>query len=111
MKLSITKSVGKKIMFMVVCAVLLLIFMSSSYGGIDPKYVVREHPWDRCLSPRIEDNLNLNLVTVVIHQGFCFIYTFQSSWVYEDTQGSVNQKPSFSKNHDNLKKNERKPQE
>lgn len=42
----------KKIIFLVFCAILLFIFTSLSYGGPDPKYRLREHPWsDLCLSP------------------------------------------------------------
>ena len=36
----------KKIIFLAVCAVLLLILASSSYGELDPKYKLRGHPWE-----------------------------------------------------------------
>ena len=43
----------KKIVLLVLCAVLLLIFASSSYGGFDPNYMEREEadPWQRFTSP------------------------------------------------------------
>jgi len=44
----------KKIIFLAFCAVLLLIFMSSSYGELDPKYVLLGDPWqemDLCPAP------------------------------------------------------------
>ena len=60
----------KKIILIVVCAVFLLIFMSSSYGGIDPRYVILEHPWEHLLSPTINNDQNLNLVLIVINYHF-----------------------------------------
>jgi hypothetical protein len=36
----------KRIVFVGLCMVLLLIFMSSAYGGYDPKYKLKAHPWD-----------------------------------------------------------------
>jgi hypothetical protein len=43
----------KKIILLVLCAVLLLMFTSSSYGGFDPNYMEREEadPWERFTSP------------------------------------------------------------
>ncbi len=42
----------KKIMFMVVCAILLLIFTEFSFAGFDPKYAqILEHPEQEYLSP------------------------------------------------------------
>ena len=43
----------KKIILLVFCFVLLLIFTSSSYAGFDPKYMEREQedPWQRFTSP------------------------------------------------------------
>jgi hypothetical protein len=36
----------KKIILLAVSAVLLLFFASSSYGELDPKYVLRAHTWN-----------------------------------------------------------------
>lgn len=53
MKLSIAKSVGKKIIFVAICPVLLLIFTALSYGGFDPRYTrLLEHPEQELLSPQ-----------------------------------------------------------
>jgi hypothetical protein len=43
----------RKIILLVLCAVLLLMFTSSSYGGFDPNYMEREQadPWERFTSP------------------------------------------------------------
>jgi hypothetical protein len=46
----------KKIIFMVFCLMLFLIFTALSYGDIDPKYKARGHPWDHMLSPRASDD-------------------------------------------------------
>jgi hypothetical protein len=48
MKLSEAKSIGKKIILLVFCVGLLLIFASLSFGEMDPRYkdLVRGHPWD-----------------------------------------------------------------
>jgi hypothetical protein len=36
----------KRIIFIGLCFVLLLVFVSSSYGGEDPKYKLKAHPWE-----------------------------------------------------------------
>jgi len=42
----------KRLFFLGLCLVLLLIFTSLSYGGYDPKYKLKAHPWDEMnLSP------------------------------------------------------------
>lgn len=42
----------KKIILLSLCAVLLLIFTSSSYGGFDPRaFPMKEHPDQEVLSP------------------------------------------------------------
>ncbi|MFQ6002799.1 MAG: hypothetical protein ACE5KJ_03550 [Candidatus Zixiibacteriota bacterium] len=100
----------KKIILMTFCLILFLIFTASSYGGPDPKYRFRGDPWDRCLSPGVEENLNLDLVIVVVNPSFYFVYAFQSNHIYQGSQESTKQKLDFSKNHVQLKKNERKSQ-
>lgn len=87
----------KKIIFVVLCAVLLLLFTSLSYGQ-DPgdpmdgfqvdgdqadgfqeyeEYRFREDPWDHLQSPPVGEDENFDVVTIVIDLGFCYIfYTF-----------------------------------
>ena len=70
MKLSIAKSVGKKIILIVACAVLLLIFASSGYGGGNGKYqyINLEHPWsDPCLSPSVNGTVTNALIILFGH--------------------------------------------
>jgi hypothetical protein len=52
----------KKIIFLAVCAVLLLFFASSSYGELDPKYIrLTEHPWNEAdLSSPHQDNTEVS---------------------------------------------------
>jgi len=56
----------KKIIFVAVCAVLLLILASSSYGELDPKYKTRAHPWGHMESPSLPRNQDLDVLLVVI---------------------------------------------
>jgi hypothetical protein len=80
----------KKIIFLAVCAVLLLIFMSSSYGGPDPKYVrLMADPWDRMLSPKSDDN-NLDVILLAFNPDYCFMFTFKSK--VKDFKELTNQK-------------------
>ena len=102
MKLSEAKSIGKKIIFITFCLILFLIFTATSYGTIDPKYdKQREHPWGHMLSPKPDDNQNLDFVLLVINPDFYLIFTFQSK--IESFRNS----DSFIK-HDSLNKNETK---
>jgi hypothetical protein len=83
----------KNILFVVLCAVLLLLFTSSSYkqvpvdntmGGplkdqppdsLEPQ--LREDPWDNLKSPPVEEDENSGIVAIIIDLGFCYIlYTF-----------------------------------
>jgi hypothetical protein len=49
----------KKILFLAIFAVLIMIFTASSYGGIDPRYVrLQAHPDQELLSPPISHNGN-----------------------------------------------------
>jgi hypothetical protein len=90
---------------------LFLIFTALSYGDIDPKYKALEHPWDRCLSPRVDENLNLDLVIVVINPGFYFIYTLQSDQIHQNSQELTNEKVDPAKNHNHLRENDKKFQQ
>ena len=61
----------KKIILLVLCAVLLLIFTSLSYGGFDPNYMEREEadPWQRYTSPSSDGEplVEVRLVRVTPH--------------------------------------------
>jgi hypothetical protein len=67
MKLSEVKSVGKKIILLVFCVVLLLIFTSLSYGwGPNPKYDrLRGHPEQELLSPPNGDQFDDVLLVII----------------------------------------------
>ncbi len=56
----------KKITFMVVCVVLLLIFTSSGYGGGNGKYVLLAHPWGHMESPSLPQNQDLDVHLFII---------------------------------------------
>jgi hypothetical protein len=102
----------KKIIFVVFSLILFLIFTAVGYAwGPKPKYLVRGHPWDRCLSPRIERNLNLGLIVVPINPGFYLMFPVQSNQIYQNSQTLLNRRENSSQNHGHLKKNERKSQE
>lgn len=64
----------KKIIFSVLCVVLLLIFTSLSYGwGPDPKYDrLREHPWDHMLSPGVPGDTTIHVEVSVFLIPFSF---------------------------------------
>ncbi len=55
----------KKIIFVAICAVLLMIFTSISYGGGNGKYILLAHPWDHLLVMRITGDIPLLLVNVI----------------------------------------------
>jgi hypothetical protein len=68
----------KKIIFLVLCAVLLLMFTSSSYGGFDPNYMEREEadPWEHQLSPTLDHSQDSNLVLLIANPGSFLIFRF-----------------------------------
>ncbi len=56
----------KKIVLMVFCLMLFLIFTALSYGDIDPKYKVRGHPWSDLLAPPGNDATVMNVLMLSI---------------------------------------------
>ena len=81
MKLSEAKSIGKKIIFITFCLILFLIFTALSYGEIDPKY--KEHPWDHMLSPRVPEDINVQVKVSM----FLIPFNFNASTVICVTKG------------------------
>jgi hypothetical protein len=77
MKLSEAKSIGKKIIFVTFCLMLFLIFTTLSYGRPDPKKL-RGDPWEHMLSPKPDNDNNLDLVVLVINSHFCLVFKSQS---------------------------------
>ena len=101
----------KKIILLVLCAVLLLIFTSSGFGGFDPNYMEREEgdPWEHKLAPELDDNQNLNLVLLVVHSDLHLLFMFQSKVEnFSDLGGSMGQKLDYSREHNCLNENEAK---
>ena len=114
MKLNEVKSVGKKITFVVLCVVLLLIFTSLSYGwGPNPKYDrLREHPWEHALSSKPDNNQTLNLVVLVINSHFYLIFKSQSKVENFNEVGNLtDQKSASSKKRGSLNIHETKSKE
>jgi type 1 fimbria pilin len=65
----------KKIIFLVLCVVLLLTFMSSSFADIDLKYKLRGHPWDDpCLTPA-GDTTSINVLMLSIGPNTILTFT------------------------------------
>jgi len=110
MKLSEAKSIEKKIILVAFCLILFLIFTATSYGTIDPKYdKLREHPWGHMLSPRTDDNQNLNFILLAINSDFCLILTFQSKAEnLSNLKELTSQKSDHSPKHNSSNKNETK---
>lgn len=46
----------RKIIFVVFCLILFMIFTALGYGDIHPAYKLRGHPWDHAISPPAQDN-------------------------------------------------------
>lgn len=100
----------KKILFVTFCLILFLIFTALGYGDIDPKYKARGHPWGHMLSPRPDDNQNLDLVLIVINPDLYILFGFQSK--VENFRNSdelaKHKSDSYLKQYDSLTKNETK---
>ena len=87
----------KKSILLVLCAVLLLIFTSSSYAGFDPNYVEREEgdPWEHKSSPELDDNQEFNLILLVANPGSFLMFRFPSKVVGPASpQGLLDRKES-----------------
>jgi hypothetical protein len=63
----------KKIIFVAFCLILFLIFTALGYGGPDPKKM-KEHPWGHMLSPKPDNDQNLNFVVLVINPHFYLMF-------------------------------------
>jgi len=98
----------KKIIFLVLCVVLLLIFTSLSYAKPDPRYDrLRGDPWEHVLSPRPDNDQNLELVILVINPHFYLI--FKSPCRTENSRNLTeltNQKSDNSVKHNSLNRDE-----
>jgi len=111
MKLSEAKSIGKKIILLAFCLILFLIFTALGYGwGPDPKYDrIREHPWERMLSPKPDNDQNLNFVLLAINPNFYLMFKSQSrAEDFNSLDKVTDQKSSSSIKQSSLKKNETK---
>jgi hypothetical protein len=97
----------KKIIFMAFCLILLLIFTASSYGGPDPKHKLREDPWEHMLSPKPDNNQNLELIVLVINPHFYLIFKSPSrAENFRNLTELTNQKSDDSIKHNSLNRNE-----
>ena len=80
----------KKIILLVFCFVLLLIFTSSSYAGFDPNYMERElaDPWERYTSPSSDGEplVEVTLVRVTPH----FILLVRIQRIPVDADNDIN---------------------
>ena len=77
----------KKIILLVLCAVLLLIFTSLSYGGFDPKYKDRilGHPWDDMLSPASNDAAAVDVLMLRIGLDITMTFVLQRAELSDET--------------------------
>jgi len=67
----------KKIILVAFCLILFLIFTALSYGlNFDPRF--REDPWEHMLSPKPDNDQNLNFVVLVINPHFYLIFKSQT---------------------------------
>jgi hypothetical protein len=62
----------KKIIFVAFCLILFLILTTLSYGwGPDPKYDrLREDPWQRCLSPGLNEEPTIEIILIKVNSHF-----------------------------------------
>jgi hypothetical protein len=96
----------KKIIFMAFCLILLLIFTALSYGGADPKKL-REDPWQHMLSPKPDNNQNLELVILVINPHFYLIFKSPSrAENFRNLTELTNQKSDDSIKYNSLNRDE-----
>jgi len=98
----------KRIIFLVFCVVLLLIFTSLSYAKPDPKYDrLRGDPWEHTLSSKPDNNQNVELVILVINPHFYLI--LKSPCRAENSMNLTelkNQKSDNSIKHNSLNRDE-----
>lgn len=69
----------KKIILLTFCLVLFLIFTALGYAwGPSPKERIKGHPWEHMLSPKPDNDQNLDFVVVAINSHFYVIFKSQS---------------------------------
>jgi hypothetical protein len=108
MKSNEVKSTGKKLIFLVSCVVLLLIFTSLSYGwGPNPKYDrLRERPHQELLSPPRGDQFD-DILLVIVPNGhsLCLVFCAKKDSVKENpTSQALTKREVISKTISNAKK-------
>jgi len=84
----------KKIIFVCFCLMLFLIFTALSYGGPDPKYRLREHPWDHMLSPGLPGDTTVEVEVSVFLIAFKFNTPMVISIAKELSSNKVTSNPS-----------------
>ena len=99
----------KKIILLVLCGVLLLIFTSISYAGFDPNYMEREEadPWDRQLCPQLDGDQSSNFLVLSVSWDLYLVFGVPSKLEnLSNLHGSISQKLGTSHKRDSLDKNE-----
>ncbi len=95
----------RKIILVSFCLMLFLIFTALGYAEIDPRY--KADPWEHVLSPKPDDDQNLDFVLLAINPNFCLILTFQSKAEnFNDLDKSTDQKSASSIKQGSLNRNE-----
>lgn len=102
----------RKIICVVLCVVLLLIFTSSSFGALNPKYKYRmkADPWEHVeKAPKQNDDQSPDFILVVIGPDVCLVFKFQSNMENSRNLDELtNQRSNSPVKLDFLNKSERK---
>ena len=98
----------KKILLVVFCLLLFLIFTAFGYAwGPNPKYRLLEHPWEHMLSSKPDNDQNLNFVVLVINPHFYLMFKSQSKAEnFNNSDKVTDQKSSSSIKQSSVNKNE-----